>query len=486
MIVSDNLDKEKSNRNNKFKTLIIDSKLHLVVLFIVMLSMAIGTHKITILNTIHVIVLPLIFALIFALILFLANTKLLGEKESKLAESLMALFISVLIAKLAVTSGLYINTIIKMGPALLFNLVGCFGPLIALPIALILGFNRESIGMSTSICRDPSISIIMEKYGFKSPETQGVLMVYIIGSIIGTIFISLLTSACVNIIPFHPYSYAIACGVGSASMNVAGVAPLMEIFPNIASNLEAFSACSNLITTCLGIYIMLITIPIAEKLYKFLHPKLGKNNHNNHYNSDNLDNYNNYDVKIENKIETQQGTKIETQQNKSEDIFPKKGEFNLFNMGRVFILLLIYAVIVAIGSCVGLISNGIYINLGQSLINGIIGMILLSIIAIIGMAIERYIDWNIPSIVYISLIGMFLAFPVLPTSKILVYFVSNVNLGVICAAFLAYVGIAIGRDWNKYNKLYIEGSVVTMVVIGATFLVSLFVAQWALAFTGMI
>lgn len=466
MIVSDNLDKEKSNRNNKFKTLLIDSKLHLVVLFIVMLSMAIGTHKITILNTIHVIVLPLIFALIFALILFLANTKLLGEKESKLAESLMALFISVLIAKLAVTSGLYINTIIKMGPALLFNLVGCFGPLIALPIALILGFNRESIGMSTSICRDPSISIIMEKYGFKSPETQGVLMVYIIGSIIGTIFISLLTSACVNIIPFHPYSYAIACGVGSASMNVAGVAPLMEIFPNIASNLEAFSACSNLITTCLGIYIMLITIPIAEKLYKFLHPKLGKNN------------YNNYDITSE--------TKIETQQDKSEDIFPKKGEFNLFNMGRVFILLLIYAVIVAIGSCVGLISNGVYINLGQSLINGIIGMILLSIIAIIGMAIERYIDWNIPSIVYISLIGMFLAFPVLPTSKILVYFVSNVNLGVICAAFLAYVGIAIGRDWNKYNKLYIEGSVVTMVVIGATFLVSLFVAQWALAFTGMI
>lgn len=443
--------------------------------------MAIGTIKIPITNTIHIIVLPLIFALIIALILFLANTKLIGEKESKLAESLMALFISVLIAKLAVTSGLYINTIIKMGPALLFNLVGCFGPLIALPIALILGFNRESIGMSTSICRDPSISIIMEKYGFKSPETQGVLIVYIIGSIIGTIFISLLTSACVNIIPLHPYAYAIACGVGSASMNVAGVAPLMEIFPNIASNLEAFSACSNLITTCLGIYIMLITIPIAEKLYKFLQPRIGKNNHDNHNISDN-----NYDVTIGNKIETQQGTKIETQQDKSEDIFPKKCQFNLFNISKVFILLIIYAIIVAIGSCVGLISNGIYVNLGQSLINGIIGMILLSIIAIIGMAIERYVDWNIPSIVYISLIGMFLAFPAIPTSKILVYFVSNVNLGVICAAFLAYVGIAIGRDWSKFNKVYIEGSIVTMVVIGATFLVSLFVAQWALAFTGMI
>ena len=31
MIVSDNLDKEKSNRNNKFKTLLIDSKLHLLL-----------------------------------------------------------------------------------------------------------------------------------------------------------------------------------------------------------------------------------------------------------------------------------------------------------------------------------------------------------------------------------------------------------------------------------------------------------------------
>lgn len=461
------MDESNNLDNNDFKTLIMDYKIHIVVLFVVIISMAIGTIEIPITRTIHILILPLIYALIISLILFLAKPiKFVREKQSKVAESLMVLFISVLIAKLAVTSGQYINTIIQMGPALIFNLVGCFGALIALPIALLLGFNRESIGMSTSICRDPSISVIMERYGFKSPETRGVLIVYIIGSIIGTIFISLLTSACVSIIPFHPYAYAIACGIGSASMNVAGVAPLMEIFPNIASNLEAFSACSNLLTTCLGIYMMILTIPIAEKLYKFLQPRIARNNVK-------------YDVNI---IED----KIENEKDKSIDIFPKKGEFNFNNISKIIVLLLIYAVIVSIGTCVSLLRNGLFVNLSQFLINGIIGMILLSIIAVIGMAIERFVSVKIPSIVYISLIGMFLAFPQVPTSSILNYFVSYVDLGVICAAFLAYVGIAIGRDWDKFNKVYIEGSVVTMVVIGATFLVSLFVAQWALVFTGVI
>ncbi|MDO5850826.1 MAG: DUF3100 domain-containing protein [Methanobacteriaceae archaeon] len=467
MVESDNLDKNKSKIYDKSKTYVMDYKIHIIVLFIVIISMAIGTIKIPLTNTIYILVLPLIYALIISLILFLTKPiKFIGEKQSKVAESLMVLFISVLIAKLAVTSGQYISTIIQMGPALIFNLIGCFGALIALPIALILGFNRESIGMSTSICRDPSISMIMERYGFKSPETHGVLIVYIIGSIIGTIFISLLTSVCVNIIPFHPYAYAIACGVGSASMNVAGVAPLMEIFPNIASNLEAFSACSNLLTTCIGIYIMFITIPIAEKLYSFLQPLIGRNKVK-------------YDVyAIENKIENEQ--------DKSVDIFPKKGEFNLSNISRVIILLLIFAVIVTIGGCVALLKTGSFVNLHQFFINGIIGIILLSIIAVIGMTIKRFINLNIPSIVYISLIGMFLAFPGVPTSNLLNYFASYVDLGVICAAFLAYVGIAIGRDWDKFNNVILEGSIVTMVVIGATFLVSLFVAQWALAFTGMI
>ena len=43
-------------------------------------------------------------------------------------------------------------------------------------------------------------------------------------------------------------------------------------------------------------------------------------------------------------------------------------------------------------------------------------MICLSIIVIIGMALERIITWNIPSILYISVLGIVLSVPGVPTA----------------------------------------------------------------------
>ena len=164
-----------------------------------------------------------------------------------------------------------------MGPALLLQLLGDLGTLIALPVALLLGFRREVIGMASSICREPNLGIIIDKYGFKSPEARGVLAIFVIGSIIGTPFISLLSSICTSIIPFHPYAFAMASGIGSASMNAAALVPLVHLHPDMATQLEAFAGCSNILSFCLGIYMcMFVSLPIAEKLYKWLSPILGK------------------------------------------------------------------------------------------------------------------------------------------------------------------------------------------------------------------
>ena len=253
-------------KNNKKISIII------AVLFIVIVSMFIGVKEIKLTSSVSILLLPLIYALIIGLALFLIpQVKFVGKKQSKVAEGIMVLFIGVLIAKLAVSSGQAIDVIIKMGPVLIIKQIGCLGSLFALPVGLLLGFKREVIGMSTSICREPDLGIIIDRYGFKSPETRGVLTVFIIGSIIGTVFISFLSSICASVIPLHPYAYAMACGIGSASMNVAAVTPLMHLFPAMASDLEAFAGCSNLITFCFGIYLVIfVAIPVAEKMYAWL------------------------------------------------------------------------------------------------------------------------------------------------------------------------------------------------------------------------
>lgn len=64
-----------------------------------------------------------------------------------------------------------------------------------------------------------------------------------------------------------------ACGIWSASMNVAAVASLSAIYPNLATQLEAFSGMANLIAMVTGMYVYIFAaIPLTEKLYDILEP----------------------------------------------------------------------------------------------------------------------------------------------------------------------------------------------------------------------
>ena len=65
----------------------------------------------------------------------------------------MLIIIGPLIAKLAITSGQNIDLLVKTGIAIFLEELGDIGSIfIALPVALLLGFKRESIGMTSSIC----------------------------------------------------------------------------------------------------------------------------------------------------------------------------------------------------------------------------------------------------------------------------------------------------------------------------------------------
>ena len=414
--------------------------------------MAIGVIDIKITDTISFLLLPLIYSLVMGLALYLAKSvKFIGPEQAKVAEGVMVLLIGVLLAKLAISSGQSIAAIFQVGPALVFQLLGDLGTLIALPVALLLGFRREVIGMASSICREPNLGIIIDKYGFKSPEARGVLAIFVIGSIIGTPFISFLSSICTSVIPFHPYAFAMASGIGSASMNAAALVPLVHMHPDMATQLEAFAGCSNILSFCLGIYMcMFVSLPIAEKLYKWLSPILGKG-----------------DAHIEDS---------DNVPDTKEDDEDSDG-LSTGKLKRWGALLFAFSVIVTVGN---------YVGFQTPIIDTFIGMMIISIVTLTGMALERVCPVHIQSIIFISIIGLLIAIPGMPTADFVAHYVSNVELTTICTAFLGYVGVSIGKDWDEFKKIGWRGVIVALIVITGTYLGSATIANLTLFATGMI
>ena len=255
-----------------------DYKLHLTVFVAIVIAEYIGIYTLQ-LGGITIVLMPLLYSLVLAIAFYLLKPiKWIQETQSKEAETIMMLLIGPLLAKLAIASGQNIGIIFNSGPAILLQEVGNLGTIfLALPISLLLGFKKESIGMTSSICREPQMAVVIDKFGVSSPETKGFFTVFLIGTVLGTPFISLLVSVLTFILPLHPFAYGMACGIGSASMNAAAVASLITIYPMYSVQLEAFSGMANMISMVTGMYVyILVAIPLTQWLYKVLEPPISK------------------------------------------------------------------------------------------------------------------------------------------------------------------------------------------------------------------
>ena len=270
--------REKTDRRILKKNPWRDYKLHLTVFFLVVIAELIGTIYIPISKNVTITIMPLIYTIVLGLIFYLdKRITWIKRRQARIAEGAMMLFIGILIAKLAVSSGQSIHLIFEMGPALILQELGHLATILILPIALLLGFKEESIGMTNSIGREPNVAVVVDKYGFNSPQSRGVFAIFIIGTVIGTIFISFLVTFSLSFLPLHPYAFAMASGVGSASMNAAAIGPTLAAFPGLETSIEAFAGFSNLLSFCVGIYIVIfVAMPLTEKLYYWLEPKIGK------------------------------------------------------------------------------------------------------------------------------------------------------------------------------------------------------------------
>ncbi|MED3651832.1 DUF3100 domain-containing protein [Heyndrickxia sporothermodurans] len=255
--------------SEKVQQLWKDWRLHVLVFAIVLVTETIGTYKIPIGPGV-LLLLPMLYAVIIGIALFF--TPLVKEKQSKNAENLVFLSVALLVAKFGVQGGPALPRLIEAGPALFLQEIGNLGTiLIGLPVAVLLGLKRESIGMTHSIGREANVALISDKYGFGSAEGRGVMAIYIFGTVFGAIFMGLISGLLATITPIHPLAFAMATGIGSGSMTAAALGPLVSAFPDMKDDLIAFSGASNLATSVTGLYASIfIGLPLTEKLYSLM------------------------------------------------------------------------------------------------------------------------------------------------------------------------------------------------------------------------
>ena len=244
-------------------------RLHLTVLILIVVAEFIGNIVITV-GIGKIVLLPMMYALIMGILTAPRFTKISTDKEIQVASSLLGVTLMLLMAKYGTLVGPSLPKILAASPALILQEFGNLGTiLLGIPVAVFIGLKREAIGAAHSITREPNVALIGERYGLNSAEGRGVMGVYICGTVVGTIFFGLMASIAAAYLPFHPYALAMAAGVGSASMMTAAVGSLSAMYPQMADQLAAFGAASNMLSGLDGLYMSIwLALPFSEWLYR--------------------------------------------------------------------------------------------------------------------------------------------------------------------------------------------------------------------------
>ena len=232
-----------------------DFRLHLIVLILIVVAEKIGNISITV-GVGKIVLLPMMYALLMGVATAPRFTKISSEKNVKTASSLLGVTLMLLMARYGTLVGPSLPKILAASPALILQEFGNLGTIIiGVPLAVFVGLKREAIGAAHSVAREPNVALIGERFG--------------LDTVIGTIFFGLMASLAAAYLPFHPYALAMAAGVGSASMMTAAVGSLSAMFPQMADQIAAFGAASNMLSGLDGLYMSIwMALPFAEWLYR--------------------------------------------------------------------------------------------------------------------------------------------------------------------------------------------------------------------------
>ncbi|GAA1276346.1 DUF3100 domain-containing protein [Arthrobacter pascens] len=233
-------------------------------------AITIGTHKFH-LGPAAIVLMPILWTVLIGGFLGVQRWKPIGGRARAVSTHLMDVSIVFFLAGLGTQIGPSLTKFTGLGPAILLQEVGhVVGTVIlALPVAVALGLGRTAVGATWSIDRESYLAFAIQRFGVRSPEYRGVFAVWVLGSVFGAVFISLLAGLLGGLDFFDPRALALGLGLGSASMMLGGVGALSILYPEMAGEIMALAALSNLVTNIVGFYAgVFIALPMCQKLYK--------------------------------------------------------------------------------------------------------------------------------------------------------------------------------------------------------------------------
>ena len=120
--------------------------------------------------------------------------------------------------------------------------------------------------------------------------------------------------------------------------------------------------------------------------------------------------------------------------------------------------------------------------------DSIIGVLLLSAISLVGLTISNFMSRfvKLPSMIYVSLLGLLLACPVSPVKDIIVETTTPVAFLAPATALGVFAGISLGKDLKEFAKMGWKLVLITLFVITGTFIFSALVAGVVLKIIGVI
>ena len=150
-----------------------------------------------------------------------------------------------------------------------------------------------------------------------------------------------------------------------------------------------------------------------------------------------------------------------------------------------YVLIIIIAMICSMfGNFINTITDGkpdTYV----SILAGLPGLLILMGIAVAGLTLNAFVP-KIPSVIWITILGILLAMPMSPTGAFVSAQVGKIGLLPATTPILAYAGVSIGKDWIAFKKIGLKGILVSIFVMIGTYIGSAVIAQLILTMQGVL
>ncbi|WP_170210427.1 DUF3100 domain-containing protein [Saccharopolyspora antimicrobica] len=408
------------------------SRFVLLALALTAAAEAIGSHKISI-GLGAITLFPIIWGLVLGAVVSIQRFRPVPIGLQKASTYLVEAGVLLLGVRLAFVVGHELPVLKQASAALLLQELGhLFGTVaLSLPLAVLLRMGRSAVGACFSIDREASFAMVSERFGPDSDEYRGVLGMYIFGSVVGALYVTLLASFLAGTGWLDPLALAMGTGVGSGSVMAASSAAIAAQYPEMANQIVAVAAVSNLVTTLLGLYVgMFVALPLADRFYRLL----------------------------------TRGRTIEAAAPRVTAVAePGSGE-----AVRIRPLIAILLVLLAM-----VVSN--VVHTGGLQPRSLLGFALVAAVVLVGLGVKKLT--GLPAVAGTSVLAILLTSPISPVADAVLSLIEPIEFLAMATPILVFAGLSIGKDVPALKRIGWRIVPVGLTSFAASFLISALIAQ---------